>query len=440
MVELVNRFKSFCGNIVQVLDKCRKSENINKIRDIMLNFVNLPIDDRETLYLKEQVDFLDKSANSCLKDIKDEVTAVNGVKDQIYRPIEMDLKMEREIETLEKPIRSQQMQFNHDYSKNIRNSPSPEKIIEQNVIEVDVEEQLRLSGSGVLEYLEKNVKSNERKKRSSKNLKRSPRHSPKRSHVQVKESIDSIDQYGDFSKRNLEFKLDELRNDQLVGRLAPSNSKANKMNEVEINIYDKKKDIISTRSSKVNSSKKIKSKFKKNEKHEDCSIQSKFDDELNNTDQGIPLKLHKRRTTFKKKKNQTKEDDPEEDKIVKKSRSKSKSKKKKLKSNEDENLIKSDVISKKPKKNKSKSIQKNKSKKEIQTKVDELNENNKSNEFDMIRQQLQVRKSQAKRKDKIQELIQKEKKKKSNIEKNEVVIKKKKLLNKSSHSINTQSK
>ena len=226
MTYLVGLFKQFCDQMVQVLSNCRSSDNITFLATLLQNFVLAEIEKRDTRYLREQVEMLERQVAAKLEGIKDERVTEN-VKDQIYRPIEMHLQKEKEL-SVEQEMRQE--------------------------IEVD-REQLRLSGSGLVEYLEKNVKSGE---------------SPGK--PQIKASMDSIDQLGDFSRRNLEFNLNSMRHQAEVSK-NPETREEPVIEEVQMD-----KESCVTGSGRVSPKRE--------------SAQTKQ----------MPLKLNKKRNTFKKKK------------------------------------------------------------------------------------------------------------------------------------------
>ena len=175
MTFLINLFKQFCGRILQVLTKCKLSDNLKFLEELLKNFVLLDIEKRETKYLREQVESLEKNLADNLDALKDEtILPVTNVKDQIYRPFEMHLQKEKEF--------SLDQEHQHEF-----------------VVEP---KQLRLSGSGVAEYLEKNVNSGDTPNSPNNN--------------KIKVSMDSIDQLGDFSKQNLEFNLNNMRHEAEV--------------------------------------------------------------------------------------------------------------------------------------------------------------------------------------------------------------------------------
>jgi hypothetical protein len=223
---LINLFKKFCDQIIQVLSKCKPTENITFLANLLQGFILVEMEKRETRYLREQVEYLEKQIAYKLEGIKDEKLYTN-VKDQIYRPMEMNLQKEKE----------------YSVEQESRN----EIIVEP--------KEIRLSGSGVVEYLEKHVNSGE---------------SPDKGKIKI--SMDSIDQLGDFSKRNLEFNLNSMRHQATV-RKDSERHLDQAIDEVKIDTdpYTSRSGRSSPKKQKENPS-------------------------------GMPLKLNKRRTTFKKKK------------------------------------------------------------------------------------------------------------------------------------------
>lgn len=226
MTYLINLFKQFCEQMVEVLGNCRASDNISFLANLLQNFVLNEIEKRDTRYLREQVEFLEQQVKAKLEGIKDEKVVTN-VKDQIYRPIEMHLQKEKEASVEQEMLRE---------------------------IEVD-QEQLRLSGSGLVEYLEKNVRSGE---------------SPEK--PKIKKSMDSIDQLGDFSRRNLEFNLNSMRHQ------AEERRDSQERNEPVIEEVQMDKESCVVHSGQVSP---------KGEPEQE---------------QKMPIKLNKKRATFKKKK------------------------------------------------------------------------------------------------------------------------------------------
>lgn len=228
---MISTFKKFCSRISEVLAKCKPTENLAYLDSLVQGFAGLDIENRETLFLREQLEFLENSLGDKLDHLKDEKLATN-VKDQIYRPMEMHLQKEKEI-SVEQPS--------------------------VNEIEVQSKE-LRLSGSGLVEYLAKNVNSGE---------------SPKKRPVKI--SMDSIDQLGDFSKRNLEFDLNDMRLQAEVRK------------EIDIQ-FD----------SPIDQVKMDKDSYVTRSAHQSPRMKQRTT--VTESSQKIPIKLNKRRTTFKKKK------------------------------------------------------------------------------------------------------------------------------------------
>ena len=363
VTNLVSLFKSFCSNLQEVIYKCRDSKNLMFLQTLLQNFTSLEIEEKDTRFLSEQVEFLEKESLRRIEDLKDERTQEN-VKDQIYRPIQMDLKMEKEF-SVEGSERDKQIIDRIREEERLRGFQKRDLLMQEKTedekeiseIEVNNFKNVRLSGSGVIEYLEQNVRSGG-------------------SPGKVKMSLDSIDQLGDFSMRNLEFNIkgiqrkssfgevnDRQRRDQPSKGNQPvdyketspnqSNMKEELTNEarnvnpknlqkmkmktknVELNIHQEflvtetdsgressievetteqenetdQEDFIANQQKKPKKmSKKILKKENISENSKEYANYEKVYDDHSEGEQLMPIKFNKRRSTFKKKKKKKKKD------------------------------------------------------------------------------------------------------------------------------------